>query len=296
MSMRGEKARNRGELFPATLKPQQAGEMIKKSLFLAAFFAVASLTLASCGPKPAKQEHIAVVNGAPIGVDEFAREASMASDRYPEIAADPGSEEALSIVLDSMILKKLMIQEAAKMGLSEDKEFLNTIKMYWEQTLIKKLIDTRNEEFAKTLSVSDEEAEAYYRRMGGKLTLLAIKAGSEEEAGHIAAGMGKGTRPEGAEVLGPLLIENLDAADPLASVFDMAEGDTTVIREEDGYLAVRILRRDTVQTPPFAALSAEIREALLERKKEQAFNDWLEDVKEAATIDINRGALERAVR
>ena len=270
--------------------------MIKKTFFLAAFFVVLALSLASCGPASPRQEHIAVVNGAPIGVDEFTREASMASERYPEIGAAPGSEEALTVVLDSMILKKLMIQEAAKMGLSEDKEFLNTIKMFWEQTLIKKLIDARNTEFEKTLSVSGGEAEAHYRRMGSKLTLLVVKAVSEQEAMRAVAEMGEGTRPGGAEVLGPLMIENLDLADPLSSVFDLSEADTTIIREEDGYLAVRVLRKDAVQTPPFVAISAEIHDALLEMKKKQAFSDWLEGVKEAATIEINRSALERAVK
>ena len=269
---------------------------MKKNPFLAAFFVAAALSLTSCGPAPPRQENVAVVNGATIGVDEFTREASMASERYPEIGAAPGSKESLSFVLDSMILKKLMIQEAAKRGLSEDKEFLNTIKMFWEQTLIKKLIDTRNTEFAKTLSVSGGEAEAHYRRMGSKLTLLVVKARSEQEAGRIAGEMSKGARPECAEVLGPLLIENLDPADPLSSVFDKSEADTAVVKAKDGYLAVKVLRRDEVQTPPFAAISGEINEALLERKKEQAFSDWLEGVKEAATIEINQGALERAVR
>jgi len=270
--------------------------MIKKPFFLAAFFVAAALSLTSCGTKPPQQEHVAVVNGASIGVEEFAREASMAGERYPEIGAAPGSKESLSLVLDSMILKKLMIQEAAKRGLSEDKEFLNTIKMFWEQTLIKKLIDTRNAEFAKTLSVSGEEAEAHYRRMGSKLTLLVVKAQNEQEAGRIAGEMSKGTRPEGAEVLGPLLIENLDPADPLSSVFDLSEADTAIIKGKDGYLAVKVLRRDGVQTPPFPAISGEINKALLERKKEQAFRDWLEGVKKAAAIEINQGALERAVR
>lgn len=270
--------------------------MIIKTPFLAALLAAGALALASCGPAPPRQEHVAVVNGAPIGVEEFAQEASMASERYPEIAADPRSDEALTFILDSMILKKLMIQEAARMGLSEDREFLDTIKMFWEQTLIKKLIDTRGTELSKNLTVSDEEADAHWRRMGAKLTLLVAEAASEKEAADMAAGMREGARPEGAEVLGPLMIENLDPDDPLSSVFDLSESDTAIIDGEDGYLAVRVLRRDAVQTPPFIAISGEIKEALLERKKEQAFNEWLEGVKEAATIEIDRGALERAVR
>lgn len=273
--------------------------MIKKYPFLTALLAAATLTLTSCGSPAPQHDNVAIVNGAPISADEFAREASMASERYPEIASapgSPGSEEALKGVLDSLILKKLMIQEAASRGLSEDKEFLNTIKMFWEQTLIKKLIDTRTSELAKTLSVSDEEAQTHWRRMGGKLTLLVVRAESEDEAERIKGEISRGERPEGAEVVGPLLIENLSPSDPLCPAFDMEQGQSAALKAGDGYLSVKVIRKDRVQTPPFAAISDDIKQALLERKKEQAFNDWLDGVKRAASVKIDRGALERAVK
>jgi len=284
-----------GASHPPEHNPKQALEM-NKNLLLSLLLASSTLTLVSCKPAPPKQANIAVVNGAPISVDEFAREAARASERYPEITAPAGSKEALGMLLDSMITRKLMIQEAAKRGLSEEREFLDTIKMFWEQTLIKKLIDTRSKELSRGLSISDEEAAAYHRRMSARLTLLVVTNQNEQEARRISSIMDKGARPEGARTIGPIMIEDLDPADPLCALFDAPREKTAVIKSKDGYLSVTVLKREAVQTPPFSEIEAKIRQTLLEKKKQRAFDEWLEGVKEAAAIKIDRGALERVLK
>jgi len=268
---------------------------MNKNLLLSLLLVSSTLTLTACKPAPPEQATVAMVNGAPISVDEFKREAARASERYPELTALSGSREALGMVLDSMITRKLMVQEAAKRGLSEEREFLDTIKMFWEQTLIKKLIDTRSKELSKGLSISDEETDRYHRRMSARLTLLVVTNQNEQEARRISSIMDGGARPEGARPVGPVMIEDLDPADPLCALFDAPGEKTAVIKGEDGYLSVMVLKREAVQTPPFSEIEAKIRQTLLEKKRQRAFDKWLEEVKEAAAISIDRGALERVL-
>ncbi|MFQ5736911.1 MAG: SurA N-terminal domain-containing protein [Thermodesulfobacteriota bacterium] len=266
---------------------------MKKTPFLPAILIGAVLLLSSCGPEPPGEENVAVVNGSPISLGEFKKEVSFASQRYPELVADPGSEETLSEVLENMVLKKLMIQEAAKRGLSENERFLDTIKMFWEQTLIKDLIDAKTTEWADRLAVTEDEAALHYSRMKNRLTLLAVREKDKDGAERLAGVMAAGGRPAGAETIGPILIENISPADPLCAAFDLPEGGTGVFREDDGYLAVKAVRKETVRTRPYEAISQEIKRTLLEGKKEQALEQWLDGLKKAASIEINRDALKK---
>ncbi len=267
---------------------------MRKTPFLLALPFCAALLLPSCGKEPLKQENVATVNGSSVPLNEFRKEASLYAEMYPEAAAGPDSDEAAERVLENMILKKLMIQEASKMGLSEDEQFLDTIKMFWEQTLIKRLVDAKASEWSEKLVVSDEEAVAHYTRMRQKVTLLVVEARGEEEAKGMAERLAAGERPKEADQLGPLLIENITLSNPLCAAFDLSTGSTGVFKAEDGYLAVKVLKKESMVAPPFSTISAEIKSALLERKKEQTLNDWLAGVRKSASVEINRDALKRA--
>lgn len=266
---------------------------MRKTPFLLALTLGAALTLASCGPESPKQEHVAVVNGAPILFKEFKKEVSLSHERNPELVARPGSEEAFDEVLDTMILKKLMVQEAARMGLTEDEDFLDTIKMFWEQTLIRKLMDAKTGEWAGAITISDDEAATHYNRMRHRITLLAVKAENEDEAKRLKERLADGKRPSRTVVMGPLLIENVKPSDPLCTAFDLPAGGADVIRDDGGYLAVKVLKKEDVKTPPFDRISGEIKKALIERKKGEVLDMWLNGLKKSATIEINRSVLKK---
>ncbi len=52
--------------------------------------------------------------------------------------------------LEDIIRKQLMLQEAQKLSLDKDKNFINMIERYWEQALLKSLLDTKMREGATT--------------------------------------------------------------------------------------------------------------------------------------------------
>ncbi|MBI3582871.1 MAG: SurA N-terminal domain-containing protein [Nitrospinae bacterium] len=120
------------------------------------------LFITSCGKDKQKLEAIATVNDAPILLKEFQKEISIQSRRNPSFKI---TSQTLENHLDTTIEKKLMIQEAMKMGLSEREQFVETIKTFWEQTLIRELIDVKSKEWADRIFVTEDEIQKQYQRM-----------------------------------------------------------------------------------------------------------------------------------
>ena len=67
--------------------------------------------------------------------------------------------------LEELIRKELLIQEAKKQKLDQQKKFIQTIERYWESTLIRNLIDLKSEEIHNKVVVSEEEIQIRYEKM-----------------------------------------------------------------------------------------------------------------------------------
>jgi hypothetical protein len=171
------------------------------------------LSLVSCsGGKTASQE-VAKVNGTPIPLKDFQWELALASRRDPSFKVTPQTlKDKLSIMVD----RTLMIQEAMKMGLAEDQRFEETIKTFWEQTLIRDLIDAKAKEWDRRIFVTEDEIETAYRKM------------------------------------------------PFGST----------------------------QRPPLQAVHDEIRSTIRERKRQEAMDDWLKEIRKTAAIQVNAQRLQ----
>lgn len=263
--------------------------LIMKKIFPIILMA-ASIALVSCGPgEKDKGETVATVNGSPIALKEFQKEVSIAAKRDPNLKLTP---EALEHQLHTVIDKKLMIQEALKKGLSQDEKFLDTIKEFWEQTLIRELVNSKSKEWSERLFVTDEEVQAHYKRIGTRLTLRLVDAEDKEKAEEAKVALAKGSFDR-AEAVGPLLIEDVRLANPLYAAFDLSEGETAVFPGRDDFLVVRVIKKEQMPVPPLATVYADIKESLLEQKKEKALEDWLEELKASAEIEITKENLKK---
>jgi len=134
-------------------------------------FAILSVLLIpvfiSCGGQRQHKDAVATVNGAAVPLQEFQKELAIYASRNPDFKLNAESvEEHLNMLID----KQLMIQAATKMGLAEDERFLETIKRFWEQTLIRELIDAKSREWRGRLFVTEDEILGYYQEMKPGLT------------------------------------------------------------------------------------------------------------------------------
>lgn len=251
---------------------------------------VAILTLVACAQKPKDKKIVATVNDSDIPLTELQESISCSLRQFS--AAEPDSH-AVEDQLETMIERKLMIQEAMRRKLSESERFQRSIKDHWEQTLIRELVDELSRHWAGTLRVTADEISREYRRMERRLVIRAARTETRELAELFRMKMQKGERVDCAELLGPSLYDDLRNS-PLRQAFDLGAGETMIIEHEDDFIAVQIQSVEKTELPPINSLKKSITESLMEHKKQQALSEWVAALKRASKITVNKEMLKAA--
>lgn len=242
--------------------------------------------LFSCGSKePERGEKVASVNGSPIFMKDLASEVNRASRMEP---GKKLTDERVEEILHTMIDKKLLIDEAVKMGLSEDERFLESIKSFWEQTLIRELVEKKNKEWADRLIVTDDEIKARHRLMQSKVTIRYIEAHDMKGAEAAMARLSS----EG-KTLGPLFMEDMRPTDAFFGAFAKEAGAKEAVAHGDDFYAYEVVKKESAGVPPLENVYEALRSSLLEEKKERVLEDWLEARKKASKIEVDEDAVER---
>jgi len=127
---------------------------MKKRHIVAAVMVFVAALAAGCAQRPDETKVVARINRYQATVDDFRQEAAM---NLPGTTKDQ--------ILDDMVTKELLLEQAQKMGLDKDTRFMKEIENYWKQTLIKRLIRIKGEEFLAAAVVGDDEVKAGYDRL-----------------------------------------------------------------------------------------------------------------------------------
>ncbi len=136
---------------------------MKKRLFFPFIFAL-SLSFLCCGQeeRAEKKDIVARINDYELTLDEF--EGRLLEDlRLDEDYKV--TNEAKKELLEQLIRKELLIQEAKKLDLDRKEKFIRTIERYWESTLIRNLMELKGKQIDQRVYVSQEEIEARYKEM-----------------------------------------------------------------------------------------------------------------------------------
>lgn len=86
-------------------------------------------------------------------------------------------------ILDELITKNVLIQEAQKENFDKDKAFMKEIERYWEQALLKLVIKKKMAEFAGTIDDGekiDEVMEKWVRDLKARSNIKIYKENLEE--------------------------------------------------------------------------------------------------------------------
>ena len=107
-----------------------------------------------------------VINDRVITVEELAK-------------LTPPHDESRQDFISSIITKELLIQEAQRSGIDREEPFRRSIQSFYEQSLVKVLMDRK---FASlNIAVSDDEVEKYYSMFDKKLSLTIYKGAKAED-------------------------------------------------------------------------------------------------------------------
>ena len=130
-------------------------------------FLVMLIWFTGCSTKPSgdavSQQVVARVNNYTITVDDFNHEVGFLRPVIRSISSIPPVELKLSI-LDEMINRELLLEEAQRLNIDKDPEFMRQIESFWRLSLIKQLLKHKMAQIEASTVVSDEEIKAEYDR------------------------------------------------------------------------------------------------------------------------------------
>jgi hypothetical protein len=207
-----------------------------------------------------------VINDRVITTDEF-------NGLY---ASCPPSLKENGEFTDYLITKELMIQESQKEGIDREESFRRSIQNFYEQSLIKLLMDKKYASL--DAAVGEEELDGYTAFMGRRLHLTLFNYGSREDAEKGA----NAKREEKTVNFKELSAEMRHGIIPLKD-----GGMTPPVKLGGGYVVIRLDGADELKAPrPSAEQREEIRNMLMAEKRQIKMNDWIEGLRKHASIKV----------
>lgn len=250
-------------------------------LIFSLFIIAAPVFFAGCSKAPAGPV-VAVVNGTPIPAKDFEKELSLRAAQDPSFKM---TQRALEEQLDLMINRKLLIEEAIDRKLSEDERFKTSIRIFWEQTLIRLLMDSLTKEIEQSVNASDEEVKNYYAKLNSRVSFR-IKRGDDKAVVEAArAALEKGTAVEWDEELGPVTFDNLNSP-MLEEAFDFKQGESRIFERDGLFFLVYVPLKETAAPPAFESIQDKIKANIKQRKQTDAFEKWFNEKKGKADIKM----------
>lgn len=114
------------------------------------FLAVILTALAGCAKERTVKEVLATIGNYPIYKEDLVSEAEL----YPPAYRKTVTKEDM---LNDLIKKKIMLMEAQRQGLDKKPEFLKMVQRFWEQSLLRSLLDKKSKEILSPLKGTEEE-------------------------------------------------------------------------------------------------------------------------------------------
>lgn len=115
-------------------------------------FAGIVVLVSSCAMK---QKNAIVIGDVNISAQE-------ARDVLGKFNYATATEEVRGNLLESFINRKIILMEAEEQGLDKDPKFVENIRTFREQSLLKLILDRKLKELSLDIRVYDEEVKRYY--------------------------------------------------------------------------------------------------------------------------------------
>ena len=216
--------------------------------------------------KPEKGNPVLIINDKVISANEFNQLYATRADRLSK-----------SDFISSLITKNLLIQEARKEGIDKEKSFKKSIQDFYEQSLIKILIDGKFSSLKA--NVTDDEVNKYTQLLNKTVHLTIFSLDDVNKAGDI-------NKKGGNKRIVPFQDLSMDVQYYILSI---GEGDRTkpINIGDNKYVIYKV---DKIEDGPAPCISDvirdRIRERLIEEKKGIQQSKWIADIRRKARIQI----------
>lgn len=219
--------------------------------------------------KPLDRAKVAVtINGRTLAKTTVAAEGARAGYHSGDHAA----------LLDSAITRELLIQEAQRLKLDKEESFRLSLKTFYEESLIKTLMDRQYA--GPTMDVSDAEIDAYLAPFGKMVTFTRLPVDTSPSPVP--------TSDEGPQ--NEVLFDDL--AEPLKFLLSSLKPGEFAIRFDTGSEQYAI-RLDAITPSPALVTTLpereHVRQLLADHKRQQQIANWLHELRKKASITIHNG-------
>ena len=264
---------------------------------------LASLLLAGCsrcGSHAPKDQTLFKINNYSMTVDEFVREVN--SDPSLTVSIT-GKKRTTGEILDDVIQKKSLLLEAQKEGLDKKRQFMDMVERFWEQSLLRAVVENKMKALSDNAGVGEEELKDRYLRMAQEIEADAALIKNEETAKKLTRSASpedfllslKEAAPDVVEEIGTNIYsidrETTFLEDFIFSVPPSMKSAYTKFR--DGWLVVYIRARRPRDSRPFSEMRKEIKDILVREKAAAGFQKWAADLRKGSRVFINKKALDK---
>ncbi|MDP2922513.1 MAG: hypothetical protein Q8O30_02170 [Candidatus Omnitrophota bacterium] len=258
-------------------------------IFKPLLFTIFLLLLSACAKSDANKEKeiVAYVNKEPIYALELQREIARKVKSDPTFKLTP---QAQSDQLENIINRKLIVQAAMRKGLAQEERFVNTIKAFWEQALIRDFIDYKNKQAQDYLFVTEDDINKYYDNLSKKVTFKVLKAKDKRAAEDAYKKYLKDKDTSMWQTIGPLGYEEIEST-MLLDAFRIPIDEVKKIDDIDSCYLMTVVAKESVAIEPLEKIKPEIEKRVIISKERRLFEDWLSQERKKAKIEINKDSL-----
>ena len=121
---------------------------MKRKVIFATILVLFCLYCYGCKPAQPQGEVLAKINDYVLTVEDFKSELK----HSPYTVSNMDTREDL---IDLIIRRELLVQEAQRQGLDRNDDFMRTIERYWKQTLVKEILKAENKRLKESIGAKE---------------------------------------------------------------------------------------------------------------------------------------------
>ncbi len=287
--------------------------MRTRNIFTATAIALSLALLVGCQSKSSQEgkkdqqkggQTLAEVNGQTITTADFKKEVENLPPYLQPMAQNPEGKKEL---LDTMIIREIILQKASKDGLDKSQEVAAKLEELKKRVIIEAFLKKQVETQA---NISDADLQKFYDQNKEKL-----RTGDQVHASHILVKTEKEAQDVLAQLKSGVSFEQLagkysiDAAKAKGGdlgwfgkgsmipefekvAFAMKEGETSgIVKTQFGYHIIKLTGKRPAGIPPFAEVKDQIKAKLLPEKQQEVIQKLKEDLKKGAKFTIKEDVL-----
>lgn len=247
---------------------------------------------------------MAEVNGGSITTGDFERELKNLPEYLKAMAETPQGRKEM---LDTMVIRELILQQAAKDGLDKGAEIEDKLQDLKKRLIVESFLKKKVEIESK---VSDEDMKKFYEQNKEK-----FKAGEQIHASHILVKTEKEAKDVQAQLKAGGNFEELAkkfSADSSAAkggdlgwfgkgsmvpAFEKAalalkEGQVSdIVKSDFGFHIIKLTGKRPAGVRPFEEVKEQIKGAIMPTKQQEVFQKIKEELKKSAKITVKEDVL-----